>query len=83
MKLKEAAKLNIPELQKAVLMYFLESPARHKGATGEEVEKACSLRHQTASPRIRELVQSGFLEITKLRRTNDSGRTARVYKVVK
>ena len=83
MKLKEAAKLNIPELQKAVLMYFLEAPARTKGATCEEVEKACGLRHQTASPRIRELVQSGFLEITKLRRTNDSGRTARVYKVVK
>ena len=81
MKAKEVQKLSIPALQKKVLEYFCFPVPKIKGLTCEEVEVQLNMKHQTVSPRIRELVQSGFLEITKQRRPTSSGRSARVYKV--
>lgn len=48
-------------------------------ATCDEAEVCLSLRHQTASARIRELVLGGFIEDTGGRRKTRSGRRARVY----
>ena len=48
-------------------------------ATCDEVEVATGLAHQTASARIRELVQLGLIYDTGKRRPTRSGRQARVY----
>jgi hypothetical protein len=50
-----------------------------ENATCDEIEELYTLRHQTASARIRELVQAGKIYDTGLRRDTRSGRKARVY----
>jgi hypothetical protein len=50
------------------------------GATCDEVEVALSMRHQTASARIRELAQEGSLSDTGDRRPTRSGAAARIYR---
>ena len=49
-----------------------------RGRTCEQIERLCSLRHQSASARIRELVLDGLVEIIGTRE-NESGVRARVY----
>ena len=49
------------------------------GATCDEIEEALDMRHQTASPRVRELVLMGAIEDSGHRRRTRSGSTARVY----
>jgi hypothetical protein len=51
------------------------------GATCDEVEIELGLRHQTASARIRELVQAKFLRDSGVRRLTRSGRGAAVWKL--
>lgn len=53
--------------------------AGSEGLTSEEVEQALGLRHQTASARIRELVQAGRVRDSGRRRQVRSGRWARVW----
>jgi predicted transcriptional regulator len=52
-----------------------------ENATCDEIEELFNLRHQTASARIRELVQMGLIYDTGARRKTRSGRAARVYSV--
>ena len=49
------------------------------GATCDEVEQALNLSHQTAGPRIRELVQLGLVKDSGQRRPTRSGRGAIVW----
>jgi predicted transcriptional regulator len=49
------------------------------GATDDEIERALSLRHQTASARRRELELIGRVQKTDERRRTSSGRSAAVY----
>lgn len=49
------------------------------GMTCDEVEQTLSMRHQTASARIRDLVLANMVYDTGLRRKTSSGRAARVY----
>ena len=52
------------------------------GCTCDEIEVALSMRHQTASARIRELRDSGAIVDTGERRKTRSGRNAAVYTLV-
>ncbi len=54
---------------------------REGGATRDEVEATLGLRHQTAGPRIRELVQLGAVVDSGQRRPTRSGRGAIVWRV--
>ncbi len=56
--------------------------AGRTGRTTEEIEDALDLRHQTASPRVRELWQMGRIGTETKRRTS-SGRLANVWKAAK
>jgi hypothetical protein len=49
------------------------------GATCDEIEVALSMRHQTASARVRELALGALIFDTGQRRSTRSGRGARVY----
>lgn len=49
------------------------------GATADEVERALSLPHQSASARISEAHRSGAIHFTDARRKTVRGRWARVY----
>jgi hypothetical protein len=52
------------------------------GATCDElVEAGVLVRHQTASARLNELLNSGRIQDSGMRRRTSSGRTARVYVV--
>jgi predicted transcriptional regulator len=50
-----------------------------RGATCDEVEERLSMRHQTASARIRELAIRGLIRDSSLRRGTRSGRPAIVW----
>ncbi len=50
-----------------------------EGATCDEVEAATGLLHQSASARVRELVQLGAIVPNGARRQTRSGRSAQVY----
>jgi len=50
-----------------------------RGATDDEIEVACGLRHQTASARRRELVKRGLVGDSTSRRFTRSGRRATVW----
>ncbi len=56
--------------------------AGRNGRTTEEIEDALDLRHQTASPRVRELWQLGRIG-TEMKRRTSSGRMANVWKIAK
>lgn len=74
-----AEAITIPASQlRARVFAYIES----RGATGttcDEVEHALSLRHQTASARIRELVLEGRVVDSGTRRTTRSGHSATVW----
>jgi hypothetical protein len=53
------------------------------GATCDQIEVECLMRHQTASARLRELFLDEFIFDTGERRETRSGRTARVYQLTK
>jgi DNA-binding MarR family transcriptional regulator len=59
---------------------YIESQGEH-GATLDEVSVHCRLLMQSASARVRELAQAGFIRDTGNRRTTRTGRPARVYRV--
>lgn len=63
-------------LKQQIAAYIANS---RDGATCDEIEVVFQLRHQTASARIRELVQSGMLRDSGERRATRSGRMARIY----
>lgn len=63
-------------LQQKVLDVLRDAP---KGMLCEEVERKADLSHQTASARIRELCQRGYIEDSGQRRQTRYGRQARVY----
>lgn len=48
----------------------------HGGATRDEVEVETGLKHQTATARVRELVQMGVVVETGMKRDTRSGRSA-------
>lgn len=52
---------------------------RQHGATCDEIEQELGLTHQTASARVNELRNRGFIEDSKARRKTRSGRNAVVY----
>ena len=54
----------------------------HHGATDYEIEQSLNIKHQTCSPRRRELVQAGLVEDAKKRRSTGSGFTATVWRAV-
>ena len=66
-----------PTMRTAILSYVVAR--RAEGATCDEIEQALNLRHQTASARVRELVELGLLTVTPARRMTRSRRTAQVY----
>ena len=49
------------------------------GATCDEVEQSLGMKHQTASPRIRELCLDGRIRDSGERRETRSGSSARIY----
>lgn len=51
------------------------------GSTCDEVEQTLDLKHQTASPRLRELAQTGRIRDSGARRLTRSGRKAIVWVV--
>jgi predicted transcriptional regulator len=75
-----AAAVNIKSKTKAIRISILEMiKSRSTGMTCDEVEIALGLRHQTASARIRELVQLGELTNSGQQRPTSSGRKAIVW----
>ena len=69
---------NVQGLRKLILDHI----KRVGNATCDEVEAALSLRHQTASARIRELSLGGLLRDSGVRRRTRGGSSARVYNAV-
>lgn len=63
-------------LRPRVLAYFIRRGAA--GATAEEMAEALDLPTQTATPRVRELLDAGLLRDSGRRRPTRSGRSARV-----
>lgn len=51
------------------------------GSTCDEVEAALTMRHQTASARLREPELTGFLQTSDEKRPTRTGRSAHVYRV--
>ena len=66
---------DVKTLREKVLRYI----ARRNGATCDEVEWNCRMRHQTASARIRELVKLGLIRDSGSRRNTRSRRPAVVW----
>jgi predicted transcriptional regulator len=64
-------------LREKVLRYV--ERCGEEGTTDDEIERALSLRHQTASARRRELEQMGLVRATGRKRKTSSGRYAQVY----
>lgn len=62
-----------------ILTCFFRSDMRSIGWTVEELEHRLNLRHQTCSPRINELRNSGWIYAPGDTRKNISGREAEVY----
>lgn len=62
-----------------ILRSFFRSDLRSIGWTVEELEIHHGVKHQTMSPRINELRNSGWIEATGDTRTNASGCQAEVY----
>lgn len=71
-------RLTAPKWRVRVLEYLTRASV-YGGATCENVEEALGLRHQSAGPRIRELVQVGLVRDSGLRRLTRSGRSAIVW----
>jgi hypothetical protein len=66
----------------AAMRLKIDAMALHRGPVGitcDEVEVSLSMLHQTASARIRELVQQGWLVDSGLRRMTRRNRKATVY----
>jgi predicted ArsR family transcriptional regulator len=63
----------------AVLAEFAKRPC---GATADEVAKALNMSVLSIRPRVSELRRTGKIKQTGTRRTNDSGMTATVWRIV-
>jgi len=79
---REAAVSIAPDSNRlrALVLGFIAKNGR-RGATCSEVEEALSMRHQTASARMRELALADRIVDTGLRRKTTSGRNAAVWVV--
>jgi predicted transcriptional regulator len=66
-----------PQLRARVRFHIYQ--AQLNGHTCDEIEELLSMRHQTASARIRELELMGSIIKTERKRPTRSGRNARVY----
>ena len=66
----------LPRLRAAVLKHIIKCGKR--GATCEEIENALDLRHQSASARVNELMNTGRIMVGG-RRDTSSGRGAFVW----
>ena len=73
----ESMKPHAPTIRHRVYFYILEQGGL--GATDSQIEIALGLRHQTASPRRRELEQMGAIQKSGQCRKTASGRRAGVY----
>ena len=67
------------EVRARVWAAFVESGGA--GLTTDELEERTGLRHQSASPRVYELREAGFLEATSEQRRTRSNRYAVVYRI--
>jgi predicted transcriptional regulator len=75
--------LHLPRLEAVVYHAILGGWWRGRiGRTCDEVEQVTKLKHQTASARIRGLVQKGFIETSGRKRPTRSGREAHVWQPV-
>ncbi len=63
----------------AFKIYHLVHQSGVRGMTIDEIEAETEIRHQTAGPRVREMVLTGALLRTEERRRTRSGRFADVY----
>ena len=68
---------SVDKLRSIVLVMICERDA--EGATCDEVEVALSMRHQTASARVNELMEAGKISDSGVRRRTRSGRKAIVW----
>lgn len=66
----------LPRLRAAVLKHIMQCGER--GATCEEIEVALDMRHQSASARVNELMNTQRIAVHGLRKTS-SGRNAFVW----
>lgn len=71
----ESIERDTPRLRRLVR----EEIAATDGLTCDEVEERLNLRHQTASARVHELMESGQIRDSGMRRKTRSGRTATVW----
>jgi hypothetical protein len=62
-------------------VYNMIAAAGDRGMTVDEIEASSGLKHQTAGPRVREMVLSGILRATENRRLTRSKRYGTVYVV--
>ncbi len=67
------------ELNDGQLQVFKALQTSEDGLTCEEVETKLTMKHQTASARIRELQDLGIIEDRGIRRKTTSGRPAAVW----
>ncbi len=63
---------------RGMVLAYLRGRGR-EGSTTDEAEVALGLRHQTCSPRFRELADAAFIIETARKRKTRSGRNAKVY----
>lgn len=76
---KDAAERIAPALGYLQQVVLDTLSAVRPGLTTDEIEVRTGLRHQTASARVRELAQRGYIEATGEKRPTRSGRAAAVY----
>ena len=76
----KAAAIDVAPLTGAMRVRVFDWAARQRsGFTCDEAEIALTLKHQTCSARVRELVKLGFVVDSGERRATSSGRAARIY----
>ena len=72
----EAIRIPSGKMRQRIAALFVDGPK-----TIEEIEHLTGYRHQSAGPRVRELVQAGVLEDTGTTRPTASGRGATVWRI--
>ncbi len=63
-------------------IYRLILESQERGLTSDEVMRMLSFRHNTVTPRLKEMVQSGILSCSEQKRRTSSGRFAHIYLTV-
>lgn len=74
----ESIKPSLGRLQEAIFM-FIRDAGEH-GATADEIHRETLLAGNTIRPRLLELIESGKIEKTDVKRKTQSGRNAFVYR---